>query len=101
MTQGTRKQTTEPILGTPILEMAIIGTPFPWCVRLSSNKPGFVSVDLIWENNQVIIESRIPYVAWTFFRYFKNGYMYMLVVHARTIVLSTYLLVWSYQLGRV
>ena len=26
MTQGTRKQMTEPILGTPILGMAIIGT---------------------------------------------------------------------------
>ena len=26
MIQGTRKQTTEPILGTPILEMAILGT---------------------------------------------------------------------------
>ena len=26
MTQGTRKQTTEPILGTPILGMAILGT---------------------------------------------------------------------------
>ena len=42
MTQGTRKQTTEPILGTPILGMAILGTTaaavshaFPWCVRLS------------------------------------------------------------------
>ena len=26
MTQGTRKQTTEPILGMPILGMAILGT---------------------------------------------------------------------------
>ena len=56
MTQGTRKQTTEPILGTPILGIAILGTAFPWCVRLSSNIPGFVSVDLIGENNQVILE---------------------------------------------
>ena len=63
MTQGTRKQMTEPILGTPILGMAILGTTatavshaFPWCVWLSSNIPGFVSVDLIGENNQVILE---------------------------------------------
>ena len=26
MTQGTRKQTAEPILGTPILGVAILGT---------------------------------------------------------------------------
>ena len=61
-----RKQTTEPILGTPILGMAILGTntlqpllqchAFPWCVRLSSNILGFVSVDLIGECNQVISE---------------------------------------------
>ena len=36
--------------------MAILGTTFPWCVRLSSIIPGFVSVDLIGENNQVILE---------------------------------------------
>ena len=69
MTQGTRKQTTEPILRTPILGMAILGQTvttatavshtIPWCVRLSSNIPGFVSVDLIGENNQVILECRI------------------------------------------
>ena len=53
---GTRKQTTEPILGMAILGMAIHGTAFPWCVRLSSNIPWFVSVDLIGENNQVILE---------------------------------------------
>ena len=29
---------------------------FPLCVWLSSNVPGFVSVDLIGENNQVILE---------------------------------------------
>ena len=29
---------------------------FPWCVQLSSNIPGFLSVDLIGENNQVILE---------------------------------------------
>ena len=67
MIHGTRAQTTEPILGTPILEMAILGTnknfttatavsdAFPWCVWLSSNIPGFVFVDLIGENNQVIL----------------------------------------------
>ena len=59
MTQGTRKQTTEPILGTPILGMAILGAAFPWCVRLSSNIPVFVSVDLIGENNQVILEYQV------------------------------------------
>ena len=29
---------------------------FPWCVRLSSYIPGFASVDLIGENNQVRLE---------------------------------------------
>ena len=55
--------TTELILGTPILGMAIqvttataVSHAFPWCVRLSSNIPGFVSVDLIGENNQDILE---------------------------------------------
>ena len=63
MTQGTRKQTTEPILGTPILGMAIqvttataVSHAFPGCLRLSSYIPGFVSVDLIGKNNQVILE---------------------------------------------
>ena len=59
MIQRTRKQTTKLILGTPILGMAILGTAFPWCVRLSSNIPGFVSVDIIGENNQVILEFNI------------------------------------------
>ena len=59
MTQETRKQTTEPILGTPILGMAILGTAFPWCVRLSCNVLGFVSVDLIGEYNQVILEYKM------------------------------------------
>ena len=52
MTQGTRKKTTEPILGTHILGMAILVTTatavshaFLWCVRLLSNIPGFLSVD--------------------------------------------------------
>ena len=63
MTQGTWKQTTEPMLGTPILRMAIqvtaataVSHAFPWCVRLSSNIPELVSVDLLGENNQVILE---------------------------------------------
>ena len=60
MTQGTRKQTTEPILGT-----AILGTnqlqPVEWegvaycsSVGLSSNTPRFVYVDLIGRTMPVI-----------------------------------------------
>ena len=64
MTKGTRKQTTEPILIMPILGTVnkpvtiatAVSHAFPWCVRLSSNIPGFVSVDLIGEKNQVILE---------------------------------------------
>ena len=59
ITQGTRQQTTKPILGTPILGMPILGTAVPWCARLSSNIPGFVSVDLIGKNNQVILEFEV------------------------------------------
>ena len=63
MTQGTRKQTTEPVLGTPILGMSILGTnklqpltavshAFLFYLRFSE----FLSVDLIGENNHVILE---------------------------------------------
>ena len=69
MTQGTRKQTTEPILGTPIFgngdqvtTATAVSQAFLWYVRLSSNIPGFVSVDLIGENNQVILQFIIPNV---------------------------------------
>ena len=70
MTQGTRKQTTEPILRTPILGMAILGTnqlqPVEWegmaywsSVGILGNIPRFVYVDLIGKPIQVILESEI------------------------------------------
>ena len=59
MTQGTRKQTTEPVPGTPILGMAILGTNklqpllqlatpshLTYGYNVSANIPGFVSLDL-------------------------------------------------------
>ena len=65
MTQGTRKQATEPILGTSILKTAILGTnqlqPVEWdgvaycsSVGILGNIPRFVYVDLIGETIQVI-----------------------------------------------
>ena len=67
MTQGTRKQTTEPFLETPILGTAIFGTnhlqPVEWegaaycsSVGISENIPRFVYVDLIGKTIQVILE---------------------------------------------
>ena len=58
MTQGTRKQTTEPILGSAIqvTTATAVSHAFPWCVQFLSHIPGFVSIDLIGENNQVILE---------------------------------------------
>ena len=63
MTQGTRKHTTEPIFrnansrnGDQVSTATAVSQAIPWCVRLSSNIPGLVSVDLIGENNQVILE---------------------------------------------
>ena len=69
MTQGTRKQMTEPILGTSILSTAILGTnqlqPVEWegvaycsSVGISGtcNIPRFVYVDLIGKTIQVILE---------------------------------------------
>ena len=68
MTQGTRKQTTEPILGThadsrngdsrnkQVTTTTAISRAFPFNLRLLSNIPGFMSVDLIGENDQVILE---------------------------------------------
>ena len=58
MNQGSRKQTTEPILGLPILGTAILGTNqlqpvesegVAYCssVGISGNIPRFVYVDLI------------------------------------------------------
>ena len=66
MNKGTRKQTTEPILGTPILGTAIPGTnklqPDEWegvaycsSVGISGNIPRFVYVDLIGKTIQVIL----------------------------------------------
>ena len=68
MTQGNRKQTTEPILGTPILGTAILGTsqlqPVEWegvtncsSVGISGNEPRFVYVGLIGKMIQVILEN--------------------------------------------
>ena len=66
MTQGTRKQTTEPILG-----MAILGTnkiqplstavshAFQFNLWLSSNISGIVFFDLLEDYNQVILEHTI------------------------------------------
>ena len=70
MTQGTRKQTTEPVLGTSILGTAILGTkqlqPVEWegvaycsSVGISGNKPRFAYVDLIGKTIQVILEFSI------------------------------------------
>ena len=67
MTQGTRKQMTEPIFGTPILGTAIYGTNqlqlvewegVAYCssVGISGNIPRFVCVDLIGKTIQVILE---------------------------------------------
>ena len=67
MTKGTRKQTTEPILGRPILGTAILRTnqlqPVEWegvaycsSVGISGNIPRFVYVDLIRKTIQVILE---------------------------------------------
>ena len=67
MTQGTRKQTTETILGKSILGTAILGTnqlqPVEWegvaycsSLGISSNIPRFVYVDLIGKTIQVILE---------------------------------------------
>ena len=72
MTQGTRKRTTEPILGTPILRTAILGTkqlqPVEWkgmayysSVGISGNIPRFVYVDLIGQMIQVILEWSVFY----------------------------------------
>ena len=58
MTQGTRKQTIEPILGSPILRTAILGThqlqPVEWegvaycsSVGISSNIPRLLSSNLL------------------------------------------------------
>ena len=66
MTKGTRKQTTEPILGTPILGTAIIGTNklqqvelegVAYCssVGISGNIHNFVYVDLIGKTIRVIL----------------------------------------------
>ena len=68
MTQGTRKQTTEPILRT-----AILGTnqlqPVEWegmaycsSVGISGNIPRFVYVGLIGKTIQVILELLITHV---------------------------------------
>ena len=44
-----------------------VSLAFPWCVRLSCNIPGFVSVVLIGENNQVILDKNfifpLPYMS--------------------------------------
>ena len=72
MTQGTRKQTTEPILGTPILGTAILGTNqlqpvelegVAYCssVGISGYIPRFVYVDWIGNTIQVILEFLILY----------------------------------------
>ena len=65
MTQGSRKQTTEPILGTAILETNKL-QPVEWegvaycsSVCISGNIPRFVYVVLIWKTIQVILESNI------------------------------------------
>ena len=42
--------------GDQVTTATAVSHAFPWCVRFSSNIPGFVSVDLIGENNQVILE---------------------------------------------
>ena len=66
ITQGTRKQTTEPILGTAILGTAIVGTnqlqPVEWegvaycsSVGISGYIPRFVYVDLIGKTIQVML----------------------------------------------
>ena len=75
MTQGIRKQTTEPILGTPILGSPILGSPIlgtnqlqpvewegvAYCssvgTYISGNIPTrFVYVDLIGKTIQVILK---------------------------------------------
>ena len=66
MTQGTWKQTdrTDSLNAdsqngdswNKQVTTTAVSQAFPWCVLLSSNIPGFVSVDLIGENNQVILE---------------------------------------------
>ena len=61
--KGPRKQTREPILGTAILEKKPVTTG--WMGKrgfISANNALLVSVDLIGENNQVILEF-----------YFKNS----------------------------
>ena len=62
MTQGIRKQTTEPILGTPILRTNQL-QPIEWegvtncsSVGISGNIHRFVYVDLIGKTIQVISE---------------------------------------------
>ena len=62
MTQGTRKQTIEPILGTPILGTNQL-QPVEWegvahcsSVGISGNIPRFMYVDLIGKMIQVILE---------------------------------------------
>ena len=80
MTQGTWQQTSEPILGTPILGMAILGTnqlqPVEWegvaycsSVGISGNVPMFVYVDFIGKTIQVILEYSIFISLYIFITY--------------------------------
>ena len=60
MTQGTRKQTTEPILGTKQLQpVEWEGVAYCSSVCISGNIPRFVYFDLIGKTIQVILESII------------------------------------------
>ena len=62
MTEGTRKETTGPILGTAILgtnQLQLVeweGVAYCSCVGISGNIPRFVYVDLIGKTIQVILE---------------------------------------------
>ena len=59
VTQGTRKQTTEPIRGRSILGTNQL-QPVEWeSVGIFGNIPPLVSVDFIWKKNQVILELSI------------------------------------------
>ena len=60
MTQGTRKQTTERILGTKQLQtVEWEGLAYCSSVGISGNIPRFVYVDLIGKTIQAILEYKI------------------------------------------
>ena len=54
--KGPRKQTREPILGTAILEKTVTACWMGKRGFISANNALLVSVDLIGEKNQVILE---------------------------------------------